>query len=328
VDLLVVCSSGGHLFDAHAVSRAWIGRSRAWVSFDKSDVRSLLADEEVYFGYGPTNRSIVNLLRNLWFAWRVVGRTRPRVLLTTGAGLGVPFAWVARLRGARVVYVECAGRIDRPSLSGRLIAPVADAVYAQWPELAAKWRGARYAGNVLLSQAPVHREETGAGILVTVGTNEAPFDRLVRSSSALRGESVVVQHGASKIRPVGARCVDYLPHDAFDELVRHARVVVTHAGIGSVATALAHGRRPVVVPRLRRYGEAVDDHQVHFAARLHEAGLVTMVEDLDRLPEIVAQSDHSATKAAGDDLSVELARVLDDLLGAETLATGASAQPG
>jgi beta-1,4-N-acetylglucosaminyltransferase len=314
VDVLVVCSSGGHLFDAFAISPAWSGRTRAWVSFDKADVRSLLARERVYFGHGPTNRNIPNLIRNIGLAWRVIGESRPRVVVTTGAGIGVPFAWVARLRGARVIYVECAGRIDRPSLSGRLIAPVADRIYAQWPELAATWSRARYAGNALFSQQTTSPAGPGSGVLVTVGTNEAPFDRLVHAAAGLTGESVVVQHGSSRVRPHGARCVDYVPFEAFDALVASARVVVTHAGIGSVAAALAHGRRPIVVPRLRRLGEAVDDHQVSFARRLEQASLVTVVEDLDQLPEVVGSSDHSARPVTGSDLSLEIRTVLDALL--------------
>jgi UDP-N-acetylglucosamine transferase subunit ALG13 len=284
------------------------------VSFDKADVRSLLARERVYFGHGPTNRNIPNLIRNIGLAWRVIGETRPRVLVTTGAGIAVPFAWVARLRGARVIYVECAGRVDRPSVSGRLIAPVADRIYAQWPELAATWSGSRYAGNVLLSQPTASPAGSGSGVLVTVGTNEAPFDRLVDAASTLTGESVVVQHGPSRIRPRGARCIDYLPFEEFEALVSSARVVVTHGGVGSVATALSFGRRPVVVPRLRRSGEAVDDHQVAFARRLEREGLVTVLEDLEQLSEVVATRDHSAAPTAGPDLSAEIRTALDALL--------------
>ena len=300
VDVIVVCSAGGHLFDACAISDAWSDRTRAWVSFDKPDVRSRLSTERVYFGHGPTNRHVPNLLRNLVRAWRLLGRTRPRVLVTTGAGIGVPFAWVARLRGAQVIYVECAGRIDRPSLSGRLIAPVAHALYAQWPELAERWPKARYEGNVLLEQQPRASGDGGRGVLVTVGTNEAPFDRLVRAASSLSDEHVVVQRGASTERPVCAQCVDHLPFDEFEVLVRSSRVVVTHAGVGTVAAALANGRKPIVVPRLHRYGEAVDDHQVYFGRQLEQAGLATLVEDLDRLPEAVASCEAMMTAAMTD----------------------------
>ncbi len=63
------------------------------------------------------------------------------------------------------------------------------------------------------------------------------------------------------------------------ELVRAARVVVTHAGVGTIMVALANGKRPVVMPRLSRFAEAVDDHQLGLARRLSEADFVTLVED-------------------------------------------------
>jgi len=152
-DLLLVCSTGGHLLQLVALRESWQNHARAWVTFDKSDARSLLADERVHFAYGPTNRSIKNMLRNLIVAWRLIGELRPKVMLTTGAGVAVPFAWIARLRGATVVYVESLARIDGPSLTYRLIAPVAERRYVQWPELAAALPGARYAGNVFSADA-------------------------------------------------------------------------------------------------------------------------------------------------------------------------------
>lgn len=147
-DVLLVCSSGGHLLQLVSLASAWDGLSRVWVSFDKSDVRSLLADETVIAAYGPTNRSVGNLVRNLWVAQRTLRRLRPRVLVTTGAGVAVPFAWLARLYGAKVVYVESFTRIDSVSLSCRLIAPFTDRVYVQWPEALRLVKHARYVGNV------------------------------------------------------------------------------------------------------------------------------------------------------------------------------------
>jgi len=152
-DVLLVCSTGGHLLQLVALRDAWQPYTRTWVTFDKSDARSLLADERVHFAYGPTNRSVKNMLRNLVVAWRLIGELRPEVMLTTGAGVAVPFAWIARLRGATVVYVESLARIDGPSLTYRLIAPVAKRRYVQWPELAAALHGAQYAGNVFSADA-------------------------------------------------------------------------------------------------------------------------------------------------------------------------------
>jgi beta-1,4-N-acetylglucosaminyltransferase len=152
-DLLLVCSTGGHLLQLVALREAWEPFTRTWVTFDKSDARSLLRGERVRHAHGPTNRSLQNLVRNLLLAWRLVGETRPRVVLSTGAGVAVPFAWVARVRGAKIVYVESLARIEGPSLTYRLIAPVAARCYVQWPELAAALPGSHFAGNVFSADA-------------------------------------------------------------------------------------------------------------------------------------------------------------------------------
>jgi beta-1,4-N-acetylglucosaminyltransferase len=153
VDLLLVCSTGGHLLQLVALRESWAPFTRAWVTFDKSDARSLLRDEDVHFAYGPTNRSVKNLLRNVAVAVRVVTAVRPSVVITTGAGVAVPFAWIARLRGARVVYVESLARIEAPSLTYRLIAPIAERRFVQWPELAQRLPGTEFAGNVFSASA-------------------------------------------------------------------------------------------------------------------------------------------------------------------------------
>ena len=152
--MLLVCSTGGHLLQQLALRGAWAEFSRVWVTFDKSDARSLLADERVVFAHGPTNRNfgllaVRNLVRNGLLAFRLLRAARPGVVLTTGAGVAVPFAWLGRLLGARVVYVESLTRIERPSLTCRLIAPVASRIYAQWPELTAALPRARYLGSVV-----------------------------------------------------------------------------------------------------------------------------------------------------------------------------------
>ena len=137
-------------------------------------------------------------------------------------------------------------------------------------------------------------------ILVTIGTSD-PFDRLLAAVALLpAGEEVVAQCGNSTVRPENARCVTFLPFDELTGLVSAARVVIMHAGAGSVLTALAAGRRPVAVPRLRRYGEAVDDHQVEFGRSLAAAGLITLVEDPDDLAAAIAAAPAAPAGRDGD----------------------------
>jgi UDP-N-acetylglucosamine:LPS N-acetylglucosamine transferase len=151
VILLLVADPGGHLFELAGLRDVWSRFSRAWVTVRASDVDTLLVDERVIFAHGPTRRSLMNLVRNSLLAVGIVRRLRPAVVMTTGAALSVPFVWAGRLYGARVVYIECSGRVGI-SVTGRLIAPVADRLYVQWPEVVPQVSKARYAGTIFLSR--------------------------------------------------------------------------------------------------------------------------------------------------------------------------------
>ena len=147
--VLLVASSGGHLIELLELANQFESDRRQWVTFDKPDARGLLIGESVTFAYGPTNRHLGNLIRNLVLAFRVIWRVRPDAVITTGAGVGVPFLYAARVFGKRAIYVESLARVDRLSLSGRLVYPVATDFFVQWPELSVRYRKGRYAGAIM-----------------------------------------------------------------------------------------------------------------------------------------------------------------------------------
>ena len=147
--VLLVASSGGHLLELLELADEYAPATREWVTFDKPDARVLLAGERVTYAYSPTNRHLGNLIRNALLAFRVVLRTRPRAVITTGAGVAVPFLYAARVLGHRAIYVESLARIDQLSLTGRLVYPVVTHLFVQWPELARRYRRGRYVGAIL-----------------------------------------------------------------------------------------------------------------------------------------------------------------------------------
>jgi UDP-N-acetylglucosamine transferase subunit ALG13 len=117
-------------------------------------------------------------------------------------------------------------------------------------------------------------------ILVTIGTNEQAFDRLVLAAAALEtDEQVIVQYGSCRAVEPREGWMEFVPFDELSELAAQARVVVCHAGVGSILMARRAGKLPVVMPRRHALGEAVDDHQVELSRRLAASGLVTLVED-------------------------------------------------
>jgi UDP-N-acetylglucosamine:LPS N-acetylglucosamine transferase len=130
----LVCSSGGHLTQLLILREFWGSRDRFWVTFDKVDAISQLAGERIYFCRHPTNRNVINLIRNCFLAIRVLRTEKPDLILSTGAAIAIPFFYLAKFFGAKTAYLEVYDRIDSPTLTGKLVYPVADYFYVQWQD--------------------------------------------------------------------------------------------------------------------------------------------------------------------------------------------------
>lgn len=119
-------------------------------------------------------------------------------------------------------------------------------------------------------------------VLVTMGTDHHPFGRLsswMESWLAARGDDVRcrTQEGSSPV-PAGSEALGLLPYLEFLEVIRTSTVVVCQGGPGSVMDARRCGFVPIAVPRLARFGEVVDDHQVAFCRHAAEQGWARSVE--------------------------------------------------
>jgi len=146
--ILLTCSSGGHLAQLMQLRPWWSRHERSWACFQLPDAESLLEGEQVAWVHHPTTRNLPNLARNLVLAVRLLWRERPDVIVSTGAGVAVPFFWVGRLLGAHTVYLEVYDRIDSATLTGKLCHPVTELFLVQWPEQQTLYRGTVTAGPV------------------------------------------------------------------------------------------------------------------------------------------------------------------------------------
>jgi UDP-N-acetylglucosamine:LPS N-acetylglucosamine transferase len=147
--VMLVGSSGGHLAQLVPLASLWTPDRRTWVTFDTADARSVLADEDAVWAHHPTTRHLRNLARNTLLAWRTVRARRPDVLLSTGAGVALPFFVVGRLHGIPTVYVEVYDRVDSRTLTGRLCRPFASLFCVQWEEQQALYPGSVVVGHLL-----------------------------------------------------------------------------------------------------------------------------------------------------------------------------------
>lgn len=133
--ICLVGSSGGHLTHLNMLKSFWKRHDRFWVTFDKQDANSLLRSERVYHCAYPTNRNLKSLLKNTVLAFKVLFKEKPDLLISSGAAVAVPFFYIAKLMGKKLIYIEVYDRINTPTLTGKLIYPITDVFVVQWPEM-------------------------------------------------------------------------------------------------------------------------------------------------------------------------------------------------
>ena len=152
---------------------------------------------------------------------------------------------------------------------------------------------------------------------VSIGNARQPFHRLLDAVSSIASrlpQPVLVQHGNSPFTASTCRTVRFLGMEDFAECMKKAEVVIVHAGAGSLIHAIAMRKIPVVMPRLSRLGEIVDDHQVEFARLLARKGKIILLEEpaslLNAVHEALSRQQETEPFSTMPRLIDEISRVL------------------
>jgi UDP-N-acetylglucosamine transferase subunit ALG13 len=129
-------------------------------------------------------------------------------------------------------------------------------------------------------------------VFATVGTDQHPFDRMVRWLDRIAAGTpdlqCVIQYGTSTT-PAFASGIDYLNHGQLLSWIDRADVVITHGGPASIVQVRERHGRPIVIARDPRRGEHVDRHQLEFAAMLARRDAISLASSAEELEELVAR---------------------------------------
>lgn len=163
-------------------------------------------------------------------------------------------------------------------------------------------------------------------IFVTVGTHEQPFNRLLQKMDDLKRngditDEVIIQTGFSTYEPKLCQWSSLLPYKQMVKNMEDARIVITHGGPASFIMALQIEKTPIVVPRQKRFGEHVNDHQVEFARNVAQRmGSIILVEDIENLGEIIKNYDEivggmsHGISSNNKNFNGEFERIVDEIL--------------
>ncbi|AFV24614.1 beta-1,4-galactosyltransferase [Methanolobus psychrophilus R15] len=154
-------------------------------------------------------------------------------------------------------------------------------------------------------------------IFVTVGSHYQGFDRLIKKMDEIAGridEKVIMQIGHTEYKPVNAEYFDFVDDfEKVEQLNMDARVVVSHAGAGSILTALKLGTPVIIVPRLKKYNEHMDDHQLEISEAMSSVKGVVSVYDIQSIEGHLQENLALASVSNNHKLSDSLKKYLSTL---------------
>ncbi|HYZ48134.1 MAG TPA: glycosyltransferase [Sphingomonas sp.] len=297
----MAASGGGHVRQLLDLEPVWAPHDYFFVTEDTALGRSLAAKHPVRFvthyalgqaRLGNTAAMLKGAARNLAQSARIVGRERPDVVITTGAGAVYWTAMSARALGAKVVLIDSFARFDAPSKFARGLKPFATETIVQSAALKQHWPDAMLFDpfRILYSTPPPKQPLLFATVGATLG-----FPRLVDTVLKLKAsgrlpERVILQVGDVDLPqnlPEGVEVRTAIPFDEVQAILRDAMFVVCHGGTGSLITALRAGCRTVAMPRRFSLGEHYDDHQEEITAAFAARGLVEVALETDDLGDCI-----------------------------------------
>lgn len=123
----IITSKGGHLVETLQLSELVRQYTRFWVTFSGEDATEYLQKEHTYYAYFPESRNIINLCRNTLLAIKILYTERPKVLISCGAGIAIPFFVIGKyIFKTKLIYIESYDFVSYPSMTGRLLYTIVD----------------------------------------------------------------------------------------------------------------------------------------------------------------------------------------------------------
>lgn len=133
-------------------------------------------------------------------------------------------------------------------------------------------------------------------ILVLLGTQNNSFHRLLEEvekciNKNILNDEVVVQGGYTKYSSNKMKILDFIPSNQFNDLLNKANLIITHGGVGSITSAIKMGKKVIAVPRLKKFSEHVNDHQIQIVEAFNKSGYLKGLFNIEDLENTIKNID-------------------------------------
>ncbi len=132
--ICIACSSGGHLTEILQLKEVYEKREHFFLTFERANTHELAKRKKVYFVTDPKRNPLLFLI-TLFQSLNIFLNEKPDVILSTGAGVAVPICYIAKFFGKKIIFFESFCKTQKPGFASKIIYPIADLFFVQWPEM-------------------------------------------------------------------------------------------------------------------------------------------------------------------------------------------------
>ena len=155
-------------------------------------------------------------------------------------------------------------------------------------------------------------------ILVLLGTQNNQFTRLLKEvekciEKGIINEEVIAQVGYTKYKSDKMKIFEMIDKEEMKKLVDDASLIITHAGVGSISISLRQGKKVIAVPRLSKFQEHVNDHQLDIVNEFQKKGYIIGIDDVSKLENAIKQSKNFIHKEYENN-SKKLIKIIDEFI--------------
>ena len=315
--VLVVASAGGHLTQAMSCMSLYpnIILVSNKLNIDGQNIKKKYKIKDTQ------HNAIIHFL-NIFFAIYIFLKERPSAIFSTGGPIVLPFALLAKLFNIKFIYFDTLSRVVELSNTGKLIKKyrLYHSFYSQW-EHVARSNNVNYIGKCIdiLGENIKNTErfeDKSPQVLVTLGTNDYPFQRaidLIKELCIYNDSRVnwVIQTGNTSIEnpPINSKIIISTSRSEMEEYIKESSLVISHCGIGSINEMLRYQKKVFFIPRVEKYNEFSDDHQMQIANELIHP-LFKVITPGDKLPLVSYDNlvSYGIAKTQVDTNNIKVAR--------------------
>ena len=282
---LVVCSAGGHLTEALMLAQK-LGFLNTSLFITHENPQSISLLEKIPHEFVPyvKSRELFKAIKVYLDLRKITKNLDFDFILSTGAAVSISALLLHLRSGKPFIYNELLTRVFEPSFSGKILEKFSSVqLYSPHSQyFSAKWKNSPSLLESYAKEPKTFQKSKDLKVFVSLGTmSPYRFDRLVDVIRPIlrEGDRVIWQLGCTHRNNLPGTTLAMMSNQDFLQEALSADVVVCHAGVGSLLDLITNGIRPVVVPRLAKLKEHIDDHQVELAGYFSKIDLVFVPTD-------------------------------------------------